>query len=279
MALDRDPTSDSRQVLLAFEGLVDRVRQRCFCAADYDVDAHLDACVITAPVQISEDEIAAQNRRSDPRLRWASGWFPTFWSEEALVSRILDALSRGIRCPSYWTIGYYESAEVVRLVDEGLLDPAQRPPAPRSVSDRGPRKLTWLPVVVQWQQRHSIWFPDVQGMCHMPGAAVAICEAEQGQDHFPHWMTALSNDPLRRAKRLLYEVSAAPPGTLSFLAPYGDENREHAVIAHAHEGLPELVSELAASSGMRLVRTRATEPSFWAWEVNQGLPPELGGAP
>jgi hypothetical protein len=208
---------------------------------------------------------------SDQGTPDASGWRwdPCFWGDNAVVQETLSLLMAGIADPVVWALGEYDSGELALLQERGSL-PAGVPTGPH-------RGRVWhVPIILRFDKPSDLLLPFQQGHGHFPGVRLAVFAREAQPDElYEEWLGHALQGAHRALERALVSDTIAPRRAMAWLAPYGDENREHAIVAKAGYSAESLCTLLSSRLRLPLLTTQCELAEFEDWEADHHLPQDL----
>jgi hypothetical protein len=239
---------------------------------------NLLACVVTGLADSQDDKgivgpaIAGYDEEGKPTYVPGWRWFPIFWRDERFVRAALSLLAERTLNAVIWVMGQYEHEELVSLEREGLIPKGVRW---NSFSPRHSHSN----VIVRLKDPNEVILPFHQGLGHFPGVRFAVFKPEdEPQAVYDEWVETATHKLPSRWDDLLTSDGPVFEGAAGYATPYGDENREHLMLASAEIRPEALVQELARRLGLPVITTRASEPEFRQWEWDYTLPVDAARA-
>lgn len=221
------------------------------------------------------------NRPSAPRLQW----YPCFWSDPSALAAALEVLTDPIRDPVYWVMGAYEGGwtissprrpavesrvtELDTLAARGLL------PADVAAKLRGQR-LSKVPLIFRTESSDAILLPYDQGYGHSIGVRIAIfARAEEPIAAYEAWLAAVRSEEPYQPPLFTTDDRLAPEGCRAWIAPYGVEDREQALVAVTDRSVEDTARSMAHVLNIPFAAVHVTTAEWIAWEAERVPPLEM----
>lgn len=184
------------------------------------------------------------------------------------VGALMEVLIRGITDPLIWVMGEFLSSDSEKLEQSGLF-PDQ---VPLPVTHG--HKLQAMKLILRLTDPSRIILPSEQGCGHMATARIAIFSGrEEPIQLYDEWLAAVRKGTANRFDRILTIDDCMPEEAVGWLAPFGEEDRNHALIAKAGVEPHVLAAQVAERLGLPLLTSHCGEDEFHAWE-DWHTPPE-----
>ncbi len=199
---------------------------------------------------------------SDALWRWAPG----FWADAGCLFAVASILAHSLCDPAIWVVGEYMPAQVYRLMAAGLVPPWIKP---------GPAKGLVTPVTLVMASGTTQMppLPDEQGLGHFPGAVAWFFNGDAvPAGMYERWLALQRRCAPCNPALLGVTDTTAPSCTMAWAAPFGAENRQHALLAKRGWAPAEIGRELASRLSLPYIACDATEDAFWEWEAEHVLP-------
>ena len=204
----------------------------------------------------------------------------TVWSSAAwarfVVDALLEVVTSEVTDPVVWVMGEFLSSDSAKLEEIGLIP--EGVPLPVARGHRAQSSKLILRVV----RPSDVVLPSEQGLGHMTGARIAVFsrQEEPGQ-LYDEWLAVARSGVVTRQgvvsrlDPLLESDTCAPDGAAGWLAPFGEEDRNHVLVAKAGTDPSTLAAQLADRLELPLVVSNCGPDEFRQWEDCHILPSDV----
>ncbi len=197
-------------------------------------------------------------------------WDPFFWRQPGVAKKALATIADGVSDPVIWLMGEYSSSDFEALHSSGLLpDGLEMPIAAR----RGGAAVR---LVLRLKAPSEAVLPRDQGLGLCPGVRAMLFAAEEEPlDLYQEWVEAAQGKRASPIDALLTSDERVLEGCAGWLAPFGLEDREFAILAKSDTSPADLAVKFANTMELPLLVSHCTISEFGDWEVNHVLPRDL----
>lgn len=236
----------------------------------------LAACVITILCRSSYCDTSGQQK--------FERWEGEFWHESDAISSALHLLLLRREQPVLWMFGKYTLDQMNRLREQVHLP---LPEISRSELLRGKYlhhniipslslMFTFsIDQILNPDLRTSI-LPYTQGTGHGEGATIGVFEKGQEPLELYHvWLNSIEQGAYLKYDAVLRRTDIAHLNALGWLAPYGHEAGNHAILADAALSSMQLAAWYSERMNLPLLTTEAGAEESKKWELHHQLPSDF----
>lgn len=218
------------------------------------------------------DQALSDNRTDDVSPRFISA----FWEDNAVKRKAIAVLTDGLRDCSLWMIGKYSSDDIVTMERHGIVPREMSEAVPQSERSAGmggyrSKFMLLLPVP---DARLAI-FPCTQALGHGEGAALLVFERNTEPRHIYDSLLHTFADTTGSPGLLNVEIDSVLANPIAWLAPFGQEDGNHAIMGRHGLHAEQIATRLARSLELSMFRSVCGQSEFRRWEWDHTLPKDV----
>lgn len=197
-------------------------------------------------------------------------WTSEFWRSKPIVDKALNVLTDGVIEPVFWVMGEYISYDYAELENNHLLPEGVKLNMPTPPMDKSTN------LILRQTNCKDVVLPWVQGFGHHTAARIAVFSRSQEPIHlFNEWLSANQAHKASCMDEIMISDVYMPKGAAGWLAPFGEEDRNHALMTKEGVDLDVLVNRFANALNLPLIISEADADEFQNWEDWHKLPKDI----
>lgn len=275
------------QTLVWFDGVQDSVLLERIDDSIGGGVQELSAIVVSVIERVTQDdgtplpEVIGRSLQGEALLRPGHRkLFPSFWHHRSLVSKSIGVLAAGDPSSTMWVMGEYDGGwgRVGVAPRDGQQTELQELVRLKRISAEhyqllGSTFRGQAQVIYRQKPSDPVLLRDSQGRGHMHGVRFVLFPGiDEPKEVLDRWLSQASVERNSALMKLSISDSMGPGGASGWLGPFGDENREHALVASKDLECQALAQGLAMAYGLRLVRCRCSANEWEMWQSEYELP-------